>query len=95
MECSTMREQVKIGIFETLVKSSTNTWAIWHHTKEKTLVELVITCYGQQNWIKNQDKFSLVPMGALTPGSAQSRSSAQPPIDTSGNLSAQLTKNQF
>ena len=34
--------EANIGIFETLVKSSTNTWVIWGHFKEKTWVELVI-----------------------------------------------------
>ena len=34
--------------------------------------------------------FPLAPMGVLAPGSAHAWPSAQPPIDTSGNLSAHL-----
>ena len=36
---------------------------------------------------------TFAPMGLLAPGSAHARPSAQPPIDTSGNFSAQKTKN--
>ena len=35
--------------------------------------------------------FPLAPMGVLAPGSAHARPSAQPPIDTSGNLSAHMS----
>ena len=37
------------------------------------------------------DKFPLAPMGVLAPGSAHARPSAQPPIDTSGNVSAHVS----
>ena len=37
------------------------------------------------------NKFPLAPMGALAPGSVHARPSAQPPIDTSGNFSAQVS----
>jgi hypothetical protein len=37
-------------------------------------------------------KFPLALMGVLTPGSAHSRPSAQLPIDTSGNLSANMSE---
>ena len=36
-------------------------------------------------------KFLLAPMGVLTPGSAHSRPSAQPPIDTIGIFLAQVS----
>ena len=36
--------------------------------------------------------FALAPMVALAPGSTYARPSAQPPIDTSGNLSAQVSE---
>ena len=35
---------------------------------------------------KRKEKFPLVPMGVLAPGSAHARPSARPPIDTSGNF---------
>ena len=35
-------------------------------------------------------KFPLAPMGVLAPGSAHARPSAQPPINTSGNISAHV-----
>ena len=37
-------------------------------------------------------EFPLAPMGALAPGSAHARPSAQAPIDTSGNFSAQVSE---
>ena len=44
-------------------------------------------------------KIPLAPMGDLTPGSAYARTSARPPIDTSGNfqahMSAELPSNIF
>ena len=40
------------------------------------------------DWICQQEKFLLTPMGVLAPMSAQTRHSAQPPTDISGNVSA-------
>ena len=37
-------------------------------------------------------KFPLAPMGVLAPGSAHVRLSARPPIDTSGNFSAHMSR---
>ena len=45
---------------------------------------------GNANHIKCVNKFPLAPMGALAPGSAHARPSAQAPIDTKGNFSAQV-----
>ena len=36
--------------------------------------------------VQKEYQFPLVPMGVLVPGSAHTRPSAQPPIDTSGNF---------
>ena len=36
--------------------------------------------------------FPLAPRGVLAPGSAHARPSAQPPIDTSGNISVHVSK---
>ena len=41
--------------------------------------------------ILNIIQFPLAPMGVLAPGSAHARPFAQPPIDTSGNLSAHVS----
>ena len=37
-------------------------------------------------------KFPLAQMGVLAPGSAHTRPSARPPIDTSGNFSAHMSE---
>jgi hypothetical protein len=43
-------------------------------------------------WKNNKEKeFPLAPMGVLADGSAHSRPSAQPPIDTRGIFSAQVS----
>jgi hypothetical protein len=47
-----------------------------------------------QGWLDNINewtKFPLAPMGVLTPGSAHARTSARPPIDTSGNFPAHVS----
>ena len=41
--------------------------------------------------VDNNIKFPLAPMGVLAPGSAHARPSAKPPIDTSGNFSANMS----
>ena len=41
-------------------------------------------------YVNTLGKFPLAPMGVLAPGSAHSRPSARPPIDTSGNFSAHI-----
>ena len=41
--------------------------------------------------VRKQTQFPLAQMGVLAPGSAHARPSAQPPIDSRGNLSAQLS----
>ena len=40
---------------------------------------------------KNIGKFSLAPMGVLPPGFVYATPSAQPPIDTSGNIPAHVS----
>ena len=37
------------------------------------------------------EEFPLAPMGVLAPGSAHTRPSARPPIDTSGNFPAHVS----
>ena len=46
---------------------------------------------NMQNQNEKKDIFPLASMGALDPGSAHARPSVQPPIDTSGNLSAHVS----
>jgi hypothetical protein len=41
--------------------------------------------------IQQNGQFPLAPVGVLAPGSAHARPSAQPPIDTSGNFSVQVS----
>ena len=48
-----------------------------------------------KNTRQNRLKFPIAPMGVLAPGSAHARPSAQPPIDTSGNFSAQVSGRRF
>ena len=45
------------------------------------------------HWIRSLRirKFPLAPMWVLAPGSAHARTSAQPPIETSGNFSAHVS----
>ena len=48
-----------------------------------------------KNIKKEKGKFPLAPMGVLAPGSAHARPSAQPPVNTSGNLSAHMSWRGF
>ena len=41
---------------------------------------------------QEEEKFPLAPMGVLAPGSANTRPSAQPPVDSSGNFSAHVSR---
>ena len=51
-----------------------------------TDVEVVMAVYCHSS-----ERFVLAPMGAIAPGSANARPSAQAPIDTSRNFSAQVS----
>ena len=53
---------------------------MWQMSNAKLHIFIVLRSY----------EFSLAPIGALAPGSAHARHSAQPPIDTSRNFSAQV-----
>ena len=60
--------------------------------KKKHYLDWKIVCLEQNT--SNADrtnKFPLAPMGALAPGSAHARPSAQVPIDTSGIFLAQVS----
>ena len=41
--------------------------------------------------VEVREKFPLMPMGVLAPGSAHARPSAQPPIDVRGNFPARVS----
>ena len=42
--------------------------------------------------MQNREQFPLAPVGVLAPGSAHARPSAQPPIDTSGDFSVDVSE---
>ena len=76
--------ELKSILFIYLINTSIND--ILFFIKEKLCfclsgVGLVVWCW----------KFPLAPMGVLDPGSAHTRPSARPPIDTSGNYSAHMS----
>ena len=53
-------------------------------------LNILVNARRQLN-LKQINKFPLAPMGALAPGSAHARPSAQAPINTSGNFSLHMS----